>query len=287
MRAERSPYTTTFYIWNYISAVFFSSCVTPFHSHNTMQLMFDIRKKFKFRVKNAGWGFYKTLIIKENVIHQLDTNNSVQLIIYLDASSDIAKAIKLKYLQQGDFFSPSIDILDFTKPGELEQCMIEPNKDLLEKLVNSIVHTLIGNIQVASIDERIKLVMQLLAGENSEDITIRALSEKIFLSESRLRSLFKTTTGVSLHRYIIWNKITLAITKIMNGATVAEAAISCGFADSSHFHKMILQMFGISPSQFIKDNNKRNVEICNSSPLSFITSQYDERFWNVEKVYRQ
>jgi len=268
-----------------VSAVFYSSYFTPFHSHNTMQLIFDIRKKFKFRTQHAGWGVYKTLIIKENVIHQLDTNHSVQLIIYVDAASDIAKAIRSKYLGQSDFFSPGAELLDFVRPGELEQCLIEPDKGLLEKLVRRILDKLADNKNIASTDERVKKVIGLLASEHSGDMTISQLSGIVFLSESRLRTLFVRSTGVSLHRYIIWNKITHAISKIMNGATVAEAAIGCGFADSSHFHKMILQLFGISPSQFIRDNSKRNTEICNPSPLNLITSQYDERSWDIERVF--
>ncbi|HEY4324309.1 MAG TPA: AraC family transcriptional regulator [Mucilaginibacter sp.] len=284
MRVERTPYTTTFYVWNCVSAIFYSSYVTPFHSHNTLQLLFDLKKNFKCRIKDGSWGVYKTLIIKENIIHQLDTSNSVQLIIYVDAASDIAKAINLKYLQQTDFFSPDIDIRDILKPGELEHSLIEANKDLLEKLVYQLLNKLVDGKKSATTDQRIKKVIDLLATGDPGEMTISLLAEKVFLSQSRLRGVFKNATGVSLHRYIIWNKITLAISRIMNGATVAEAALSCGFSDSSHFHKMILQMFGISPSQFIKDNDKKNIDIADKSPLSLITWQYDDRFWNVERT---
>jgi AraC-like DNA-binding protein len=247
-------------------------------------LIFDLRKNFKFRVKNGSWDVYKTLIIKENTIHQLDTSNSVQLIIYVDAASDIAKALKVKYLQQNDFFSPDIDLLNFLKPGELEQCLIEANKDLLEKLVYQILNKLVDGRKTTLRDQRVKKVIDILAAGDPWEMTISLLAEKVFLSESRLRNLFKNVTGVSLHRYIIWNKITLAITRIMNGATVAEAAMSCGFSDSSHFHKMIIQMFGISPSQFIRDNDRKNFDISDISPLGLVTRQYDDRFWNVERT---
>lgn len=284
MRAERKPYTTTLYIWNCVSAVFYSFYLTPFHSHNTMQLIFDLKKKFKFRVQNGSWGTYKSLIVKENTIHQLDTNDSVQLIIYVDSESDIAKAIKLKYLQQNDLFAPEKDILNCLKPGQLEQCLIEPNMGLLERSVHQLLNQLVDEKRPIRIDERVKEVINILGAECSEEITTKLLSERIFLSESRLRYLFKANMGVSLHRYIIWNKIVVAISKIMNGATVAEAAISCGFSDSSHFHKMVLLMFGISPSQFIKNNNRKNIYRSGKAPLSLVTSLYNERFWNIERI---
>ena len=87
MKHGKSPYTSAVYVWNGTSTVFFSSCLTPFHSHNTMQLVLDTQTSFRFRVKNGSWGIYKSLIVKENVIHQLDTNKSVQLIVYLDRKS--------------------------------------------------------------------------------------------------------------------------------------------------------------------------------------------------------
>ncbi len=33
----------------------------------------------------------------------------------------------------------------------------------------------------------------------------------------------------------------------MNGANIAEAAAAGGFADSSHFHRVMLRQFGVSP----------------------------------------
>ena len=89
-----------------------------------------------------------------------------------------------------------------------------------------------------------------------------------------LRTLFVRSTGVSLHRYIIWNKITHAISKIMNGATVAEAAIGCGFSDSSHFHKMMVKMLGVSPSDFLKNNQPGHFVLCDKNPLYFKTRYY-------------
>lgn len=85
MKHGMSPFTSFYYIWEECSAVFYSSSLTPFHSHNTLQLVFDIQNNFRLKLKDGHWQTYKTLIIRENVVHQLDTNKSVQLIIYLDA----------------------------------------------------------------------------------------------------------------------------------------------------------------------------------------------------------
>jgi AraC-like DNA-binding protein len=251
-----------------------------------MQLVFDIRNTFKCRIQYTEWGVYKSVIIKENVIHQLDPNDSVQLLLYLDAESEIAKAIKLKYLSGSDIFSPNLEVLDHTNPGELEQCLIQPDPELLEKIVHRLLNQLVGNQKTDICDERIKKVIKLLATDSSEKITITYLAKKVFLSESRLRFLFKKAICVPLHRYIIWNKIMLAIGKIMNGSTVQDAAIDCGFTDGSHFHKLLLRMFGISPSQFIKDNSRKSLQILTRYPLSMESRVFDDESCNTSRVYK-
>src|ERR1700744_5168082 len=106
MKAAIKPYRTDFYMWNGVSAIFFSSCITNIHSHNTMQIIVDIQGSFKCKINNGEWEQYKNLVIRENVIHQLDTNDSVQLLIYLDAETTVAKKIKSEFMGQQDVYSP-------------------------------------------------------------------------------------------------------------------------------------------------------------------------------------
>lgn len=271
MKVKGNPCARTLYVWNCTSAFFFFSRITPFHSHNTMQLVFDLRNKFKCRLQDEEWNLYKTIAIKENSVHQLDTNGSTQLLIYLDAETDIAKAIKTKYLKEKDIVSLDMDIVDFVKPGELERCLIKGDKKLLEKIVSQLLNELVTVQKSISADERIKIVIKHLTTNDPAQMRINLLAKKVYLSESRLRYLFKSSVGISLHRYIIWNRIMLAINKILSGSSVSQAAMDCGFSDSSHFHKILLKMFGISPSQFITENKKSRLVICTSFPLKLET----------------
>ncbi|HLZ17912.1 MAG TPA: hypothetical protein VKQ08_12760, partial [Cyclobacteriaceae bacterium] len=124
MRHGKSPFTAAFYRHEEVAAVFYSSCTTPFHQHNTMQLVLDIQTNFRFRIKGGVWETYKTLIIGENVVHQLDTNNSVQLIIYLDKRSGIAGAIRSMYLSGAEVFSPDLNIFHLVSSHELQQALV-------------------------------------------------------------------------------------------------------------------------------------------------------------------
>jgi len=285
MKHGKTPYTSTFYMWNGVAAVFYSSYLTPFHSHNTLQLVLDTQSNFRVRLKDSGWNTYKNLIIRENVIHQLDTNNSVQLIVYLDADLKISQAIRSRYLIEREVCSPEFNIFHLINSNELELALLKRDPSLLESLVHRILVRLSGKMEMAPAeDERVLFVEQAISTGHPVEITIESLARKLFLSESRLRSLFRDGTGIPLYHYILWNKIRFATNQIMAGYTVNEAALEAGFTDSSHFHKTMMKMFGISPSQFLKDNTRRHSQICDESPLHFETSVYNMRLWMVERV---
>jgi AraC-like DNA-binding protein len=286
MKLETNQYSKILYVWNSVSALFVYGGVTIPHSHSTMQLVFDIRDTFKCRINDMEWMEVKAVIIKENVIHQLDTNDGIQLLLYLDAECEIAKNIKLKYLPDNDICSLNIDILENINPGELEQCLIKPDPELLKQIVDCLLSRLTANQRINVSDERIITIINLLKTDGSEKMTIKYLAKKIFLSESRVRFLFKKVTGIPLHRFIIWNRIMLAIGKILNGSAIKDAAMEFGFTDSSHFHKMLLQMFGVSPSQFIKNNEKRGVQILTRFPMNMETRFFDSSSTRTDNIYK-
>jgi AraC-like DNA-binding protein len=283
MKATSSPFRSNFYLWNGVSAIFFSNCVTNVHSHNTMQILVDIHDKFKYRIAEGPWLTAKNLIIKEDIPHQLDTKDSVQLIIYLDTETAAAKAIKTRY--PGDANQPDLQLFHIIPPNQLQQTLLKPDAQSLLTIVSTILQTLAGTSTKTKADPRILEIEEAIASIPPDECTTTTLANKIHLSESRLRALFKEQTGVSLHKYILWSRIRYAINKVMTGSPINDAAWTAGFTDNSHFHKMLVSMFGISPSQFLRDNKKMEIFTCDVSPLNFETKVYDAT-GQVEKIYK-
>jgi AraC-like DNA-binding protein len=271
MKHRMRPFTSFYYIWEDCSAVFYSSNLTPFHSHNTLQLVFDIQNNFRFRLENGQWHTYKTLIIRENIIHQLDTNKSVQFIIYLDAQSTFSKAIKSTFLIDKEVYEPNLNIYHLVNSGDIEKALIQPEAAVMKNLVHKILGGICLKIGSQSPDKRIAMVEQIICTYEPTEYSIKTLAEKVFLSESRLRSLFKKVTGTTIHRYILYNKIRFATNQLMAGKTVSDAAFEGGFSDSSHLHKMMVKVFGITPSDFLQNNKQRQYLICDPNRLHFRT----------------
>jgi AraC-like DNA-binding protein len=203
--------------------------------------------------------------------------------MYLEAQSEVAKRIKEIYLQKNEICSLPIDISSFTSSGILQQLLLNPDINLIEQIIHEALSCLLGEVKEIAEDERIKNIRYIITTLNIEELNISSLASKIYLSESRLRSLFKKSVGVSLHKYIVWHKIIRGINSIINGASVLEAALNAGFSDSSHFHKMTVKMFGVSPSQFIKNNKNLKIIICDNLPMKMETTFYNEKIIPVEK----
>jgi AraC-like DNA-binding protein len=104
------------------------------------------------------------------------------------------------------------------------------------------------------VDFRVLSCIQTIDSLVTDDnVTLTKLSRASFLSESRLSHLFKDQVGISIHQYILWKKILLAVSKSKEGYSLTECAHYAGFSDSSHFNKVFSKMFGVNPFFVLKN----------------------------------
>lgn len=265
MKAVIEPFCSKLYLQDGINSLFYSSHVTPMHKHNALQLVFDLKNEFLFRTDYTDWSKHKCLVIKEGINHQLSTNNSIQLILYLDEINPMAKHIKEKYLENNDFYAPDIT-LSLSEEILLQQKLLNPNTASFFAFIQSLLNKLINIKEEYFNDSRIATVLQLIRETPVADLSIEYLADKIYISSSRLRALFKKCTNFSLHQYIIRHKILSVITEIINGRTIQDAVYYAGFSDSSHFNKMLKKIFDVKPSQFLKENSNYS----NTNEVKFI-----------------
>jgi AraC-like DNA-binding protein len=284
MITPHQPFRTNFYMWRGVAALFFSSWITEPHSHNTMQLFIDLQDGFRCKFKDGSWERYRLLILRENVIHQLDTDGSVQLLIYLDAGSSIAHELKNKYLKGSDAASPNIPLLSMLHPGDLQHALLEATPQLLWKQIVQIFDLLTGVPETWRGDERVAKAEQLIAATPAALLSIKMLASAVCLSESRFRAVFKRHTGISVYQYLLWARLRCGISQLMAGKPVRDAAVEAGFSDSSHFHKMLVQMFGVGPGAFLKNNRKMQMVSCDETAVQFETNIYD-RNGRLRRVY--
>jgi len=92
-------------------------------------------------------------------------------------------------------------------------------------------------------------------------ITLTELAEICGLSVSYFVKAFRTTRGVTPHQWLIARRVDRARDLLRSRSmSLADVAISCGFADQSHFTRMFSKIAGISPGLWRKQ--MQSVALC-------------------------
>ncbi len=91
----------------------------------------------------------------------------------------------------------------------------------------------------------------------SSDLTVEFLASETALSRVQLFRKMKSITGCSPSEYIKVVRLNYAATLLKEcGRSVAETAYAVGFSDPKYFSTCFTEKFGMSPSQWAKNENK-------------------------------
>ncbi len=89
-----------------------------------------------------------------------------------------------------------------------------------------------------------------------QPITIDELAEYCGYSSSHFQKIFRETTGVTPHRYLLNLRIAHAKEQLKNThLSVGKIALECGFYDSNYFSATFKREVGVSPGQFREQNS--------------------------------
>ena len=103
---------------------------------------------------------------------------------------------------------------------------------------------------------RLKLLQQWIEQSLHLPLTIADLAQQVELSEYHFAHMFKQSTGLSPHQYVLQQRLQKAHALVLAKALgLTDIALSCGFNSASHFSTRFKQFYGYSPSQLRKDLN--------------------------------
>ena len=85
-----------------------------------------------------------------------------------------------------------------------------------------------------------------------EDISLDDMANIAGFSRYHFLRTFTASQGISPHAFLLNRRLQLAKAALMDGATIADAAVQSGFFDQSHLSRRFKAAFGITPRQFQK-----------------------------------
>lgn len=98
---------------------------------------------------------------------------------------------------------------------------------------------------------RLRLLLDYIDAHLGEALGLDALADIARLSPFHFCRVFKQSTGVTPHRYVIERRIARAREMLAAGGLPIEAVASaCGFASQKHFTTSFTKMVGVSPGKF-------------------------------------
>ncbi|MDZ8054750.1 MAG: helix-turn-helix domain-containing protein [Aulosira sp. ZfuVER01] len=101
--------------------------------------------------------------------------------------------------------------------------------------------------------QKLKRAIEYMQIHLGEDLSLNDIANELGMSQYYFCHLFKRSTGMSPHQYLIRQRVERAKQLLKQPElTVASIAMECGFASQSHFAKYFRQFTGMNPNQFRK-----------------------------------
>ena len=96
-------------------------------------------------------------------------------------------------------------------------------------------------------------ILEFIDENVAGDLSLQTLGAKFFLNKNYLSSLFKKTTGINIHKYIVLKRISKAKALLAEGYNITETCHLAGFNDYSHFIRAFKSYVNTSPDQYRKN----------------------------------
>ncbi len=137
-----------------------------------------------------------------------------------------------------------------------------------DALVNALILHLLENYSVKSLKSskylvgklpqyKLKSVFEYIDTHLDGDLSLKELGNLVQMSPHYFSQLFRETTGITPHQYVIRCRINRAKELLKQGKLpIAQIAKQVGFVDQSHLHRYFKRLVGVTPKTFLQEFNK-------------------------------
>jgi AraC-like DNA-binding protein len=210
------------------------------HHHSAYQIVLSNDTPFNSTISGMLYERIHGFLIKPHVSHFCVAEKGTLNVLNIEPYSNIG-------LELASRFKENEEHIVFDSPTETNSFFQTP-KDSLD--VNKVIDALFSKLPSVNYDERVtKIVEYINANYFQSDITPQTFTDIVFLSPSRLASLFKNQTGSSLSKYLLWTRLRQAIYLTLSDKerSLTDIAYGTGFYDLPQLNKYMYEMFGMPP----------------------------------------
>jgi AraC-like DNA-binding protein/mannose-6-phosphate isomerase-like protein (cupin superfamily) len=211
--------------------------IYPWHFHSRHWTFGLVRSGFA--VVTTQQGTFRltagqTFVFAPFAPHQIHIAGQSSVAVLCSEASDVSLDTKIRRL--AGFHNTNFSALDMqawlSAPAENSNVCIHP---LQSKDASPVAAT-----------------QQLLTDQADEHFPLKRLARYAGCSPWHFLRSFKKETGFTPHAFQIICRLGLARHLLRTGTAAAEAAVSAGFTDQSHMHKLFKLHHGLTPKQFVE-----------------------------------
>lgn len=228
------------------------------HKHWMLQMFLSSSEPLNIEVDEQHISS-QAIIVNMDRTHAVHSAGAYHFTLLIDPTTKLGRAARS--LLKGESYYVFSPEKTSVMQQDFQQLLKEQSHYNMISFAERIINEITTN-HVTSFDERINTVLYLLDNCMCEDEShqITYLSEKTYLSESRLAHLFKKQTGIPLNSYLVLHKLQKAYESILNGKDLTMAAMEADFYSPSHFSYTNKLMTGMSATNIIKDSEFLKVD---------------------------
>jgi AraC-like DNA-binding protein len=237
------------------------------------------------RDRNNEWSTFSSAIIRASHLHQLDSNDSIQLFIYLDSDSEYAEKLTHKYLKNRDISDLKTSDIGKISSGFFKELLVSSDCNKLFQGFLTIIEHLIHFENPIEKDQRVIEAITFITLNKSEQLRVKDIAEHVSLSESRLRFLFKKQVGQPIQSFMLWIKVINSLNLVLKGEKITNTAYNNGFWDASHMNRSFKETLGIKPSAIKQYEKELKIITCQES--NFFTFRTEIlKDWSSQKPFK-
>lgn len=141
--------------------------------------------------------------------------------------------------------------------------------------------TNIGNERLEDYRIRLNRVFQFIDGNLDSKLSLSAVSREAFLSPYHFHRIFKLLTGETLNEFITRQRIEKSVADILHQEiTISELSHIYGFSDNSSYTKAFKKYYGVSPTEFKRQNPNK------FSKIRQLNSKIGQHYADVDEYVR-
>lgn len=236
----------------------------PSHYHPYFELQYILKGERNIILKNDIYKIRKGdfVIYAPFTMHnayEINKTLSSRIILYFSPQIIISDEARDMLKNSSGVYQPTPEYNDIINKMLDEIISAQANtgtlhSDYVSSLLNCLLMIILRNVPVCEHPEkqlRISQVMKYIKQHYQEDITLKDLSDRFYVSPYYLCREFKRYTNSTITQYINTVRVMNAEVALLNtNQKITEIAIESGFSSSTHFYRVFKTYSGMAPSEY-------------------------------------